>query len=185
MRHAAVAMLALAVAGCSFETSADQLENSIRENLGNQAAVEDVNLIEQEDGNMAGYALVRDERGRSSRLNCAAHRSGDDSQYLWTCRPVIDETAIENIEASIRDLYARQEGVAEVDVEMRRHNDDDHMIGHAVLRDAAGNELRLACTSERDRTNTRMFNSQCRPEGEPGAAPADAGAGGKDETGGK
>ena len=167
------------LAGCEMESNENRLENAIRADLGNrQTSVDTIEMTEGEDGNMTGYAMVREASGRSGRLNCSAFRQGDN--YNVTCSPAIDEAVLNEMEGLIRRELEQQAQVTEVD--MQRHNDDNHMRGHVVVGDGAGNQARLACTAERDSTNIGTFNWQCAPEGE---AAAGAPAGGAPAAGGK
>jgi hypothetical protein len=174
---------ALALAGCEMESNENRLENAIRADLGNrQTTVDSIEMTEGEDGNMTGYAMVREASGRSGRLNCTAYRQGDN--YNFRCSPVIDEAVLNEMEGNIRRELEQQAEVIEVD--MQRHNDDDHMRGHVVVGDGAGNRARLNCTAQRDATNTGTFAWQCAPEGAAaGGTPASGAAatGGKDEGG--
>ena len=172
MRLFLLAGAALAVAGCEMESNENRLENAIRESLANQqTTVDSIEMTEQEDGNMTGYAMVREASGRSGRLNCNAHKEGD--QFNFRCSPAIDEAVLTEMEGLIRTELSQQAEVMEVD--MQRHNDDNHMRGHVVVGDGAGNQARLACTAERDSANIGTFNWQCAPEGAPAAAGGAAG----------
>lgn len=169
-----------ALAGCEMESNENRLENAIRADLGNrQTSVDTIEMTEGEDGNMTGYAMVREASGRSGRLNCTAFRQGDN--YNFTCSPAIDEAVLTEMEGLIRRELEQQAEVIEVD--MQRHNDDNHMRGHIVVGDGAGNRARLACTAERDSTNIGTFNWQCAPEG--AAAAGGEAAGGAPASGGK
>jgi len=160
MRWLALSMgLALAVCGCTFAGEEEQLENSIRENLSNQGAVQEVDLTRQDDDNFTGHVIIREPSGRVGRLNCTARRTSG-SNFDWRCSPAIDEQTLDEMEANIRTELSSQAEVLEV--EMSRAGDDNHMTGHALVGDAAGNRLRLACTAERDSGN--LFNWECRPE---------------------
>jgi hypothetical protein len=169
-----------ALAGCEMESNENRLENAIRESLANQQTnVQSIEMTEGEDGNMSGYAMVREASGRSGRLNCTAFRQ--DDKYNFNCSPAIDEAVLTEMETMIRTELEKQAQVLEVD--MQRHNDDNHMRGHVVVGDDAGNRARLACTAERDSTNIGTFNWQCAPEG--AAAAGGEAAGGAPASGGK
>jgi len=166
MRYAILLGMALAVSAC--ESPEDQLENSIRGTLSNTGAtVESVELTKGEDGNMSGFAMVRGANGRSGRMNCSAHPT-EGTNYSWTCLPTIDEATLQDMEGQIRTELAKQAEVVEVD--MQKHNDDDHMRGFARIR-AEGTEARLNCSATRDTANTAMFNWECQ-QGEAAAANA-------------
>jgi hypothetical protein len=193
MRFVLIAGAALAVAGCNMESNENRLENAIRSSLANQqTTVDQIEMTEGEDGNMTGYAMVREASGRSGRLNCTAHREG--GQFNFRCSPAIDEAVLTEMEGMIRRELEQQAEVIEVD--MQKHNDDNHMRGHVVVGDGAGNRARLSCNATRDATNVGTFNWQCAPEGAAAdaagsaggaAAPAgeDAGGGGKPGAGGE
>ncbi|HEX8192856.1 MAG TPA: hypothetical protein VF552_08140 [Allosphingosinicella sp.] len=158
-----------------MESNENRLENAIRANLANQQTeVQSIEMTEGEDGNMTGFAMVREASGRSGRLNCNAHREGDN--YNFRCSPAIDEAVLTEMEGLIRRELEQQAEVIEVD--MQRHNDDNHMRGHVVVGDGAGNRARLACTATRDATNIGTFNWQCAPEGAAAGAGNAGGASG-------
>ncbi len=146
----------LALAGCQMSSEEDQLENAIREGLANQGAVEEVNLVRQNEDSLAGYAMIRDPSGRTGRLNCTAQRT-EGINFAWQCAPAIDEAALQDIENAIRESLSAQGEVVEVD--MQRANDDNHMNGFVRVRDAAGNEVRANCDAER--SQGANFNWRC------------------------
>lgn len=152
--------VALAVSGCTASSEEEQLENAIRENLSNQGTVEEVELTKQDEDNLTGHVVLVEASGRRGRLNCTAQRTSG-SNFDWRCSPAIDEQTLQEMEAQIRQELASQAEVLEVD--MSRAGDDDHMTGHALVGDDAGNRLRLECTAER--TSGNHFNWQCAPEG--------------------
>ncbi|MDQ4086801.1 MAG: hypothetical protein M3177_02115 [Pseudomonadota bacterium] len=158
---------ALTIGGCTVASEEDQLENAIRENLANQGTVQEVQLTKQDENNMTGYVMIRENSGRSGRLNCTAQRSSGNN-FNWRCSPAIDEQVLTEMENVIREELAKQATV--VSVEMSRQGDDNHMSGFAVVRDEAGNEVRANCTAERDSTNTGSFNWECQPAEEGQAA---------------
>ena len=158
----------IALSGCTSEE--EQLENAIREGLANQGAVQEVNLIASDENNLTGYAMIRENSGREGRLNCTAQR-GEGSNFNWRCSPAIDEATIQEMETAIRSTLAAQAEV--VEVEMQRAGDDNHMTGHALLRDGAGNQLRVPCSAER--SQGANFNWSCGEENTPAET----------ETGGK
>ena len=151
--------IALAVSGCTASSEEEQLENTIRENLSNQATVLEVDLTKEGEDNYTGYAQIREESGREGRLNCTATRS-EGTNFNWRCSPAIDEPTLQEMETQIRQELANRAEVVEVD--MRRAGDDNHMEGHAVVADGAGNQLRLNCTAER--TEGNRFNWECNPQ---------------------
>jgi hypothetical protein len=176
MRFVLLAGAALTFSGCNLESDENRLENAIRENLANQQTnVQSIEMTQGEDGNMTGFAMVREANGRSGRLNCTAFRQGDN--YNFNCSPAIDEAVLTEMEGLIRRELEQQAEVIEVD--MQRHNDDNHMRGHIVVGDGAGNRAQLACTAERDSTNIGTFNWQCAPGGGEAAGGKEGGEGGK------
>ena len=158
-RTALFLAIALAAGGCTGAGEEEQLENTIRENLSNQATVLEVDLTRQDENNLTGYAQIRETSGREGRLNCTATRS-EGSNFNWRCSPAIDEPTLQEMETQIRQELANRAEVVEVD--MRRAGDDNHMEGHAVVADGAGNQLRLNCTAER--TEGNRFNWECNPQ---------------------
>ncbi|HEX8640542.1 MAG TPA: hypothetical protein VF704_05230 [Allosphingosinicella sp.] len=163
----------LALGGCNVASEEDQLENAIRENLSNQGTVQEVELTKTDENNMTGHVMIRENSGRTGRLNCTAQRTSGSS-FNWRCSPAIDEQVLTEMENVIRQELSQQATV--VSVEMNRQNDDNHMSGFAVVRDAAGTEVRANCTAERDATNIGSFNWECRPA--EGAQAAEGGGGG-------
>ena len=169
MKNVIVALALLSVlAGCASEE--EQLENAIREGLANQGTVQEVDLTVSDENNMTGFARIRENSGREGRLNCTAQRS-EGSNFNWRCSPAIDEATLQEMETAIRTNLAGQAEVVEVD--MQRAADDDHMSGHALLRDGSGAELRVPCSAER--AEGANFNWRCGEE----AAAGGSGAGGK------
>ncbi len=146
---------ALALAACSSD--AEQVENSIRETLGNEATVEQVEMNQQSDGNMIGYAVVRDKEGRRSSMNCDAHpQSGD--KYAWKCAPRIDAETEKDISDTMR---ARLAGSGEVlEMTMKRKDDDNHMAGKARVKTPDGAEHVLNCTAARQENGQFLPNCE-------------------------
>lgn len=156
--HLFVLAALVGLAGCQMQSEEEQLENAIRDGLANQGTVQEVNLVQQDENNLTGYAMIREASGRTGRLNCTAQRS-DGTNFSWRCAPAIDEAALQDIENAIRQNLSAQAEVAEVD--MQRANDDNHMAGYVLLRDGGGNELRVPCNATRDDVQTQMFNWRC------------------------
>jgi hypothetical protein len=144
------------------------LENTIRDGLSGQGNVQKVELTKQANGNLTGFAIIREPNGRVGRLNCTARSTGD-SKYDWKCSPAIDENALKEMEAIIRAELSKRGPVLQL--EMKRQGDDDHMSGFAVVHDEAGEEFRLACSATRNAANVGTFTWKCGDESE-AAAPA-------------
>lgn len=175
MRKVLIVLTALlGAAGCNMPTEEEQLENAIRDGLANQGTVQEINLVAEGENGFAGYAMIRENSGRSGRLNCTAQRA-DGSNFNWRCSPAIDEAVLQEIENSIRQNMSQQAEVAEVD--MQRAGDDDHMTGYVLLRDGMGGEARVPCAAER--TEGANFNWRCGEEVAAAGAPAAAPGGGK------
>lgn len=172
MKRAIILTALLGVAGCSFGSEEDRLENAIREELTKQGNVQEVNLTRQDENTIAGYAMIREHSGRSGRLNCTAQRT-EGSNFNWRCSPAIDQSVLDEMEGQIRTQLAAQGDVREVSLE--RAGDDNHMAGYVLIGDGAGGETRVPCSAER--TEGANFNWRCG-EGEDGAEPAPAGDGG-------
>lgn len=162
------------LAGCQFSSEEDQLENAIRDGLANQGTVQEVELTRQDENNMTGYAMIRENSGRSGRLNCTAQRS-DGTNFQWRCSPAIDEQVLQEMETAIREHFVSQ-GTEVVQVDLQRANDDDNMSGYVIVRDGAGGEVRSPCSAQR--TQGANFNWQCG-EGAGEGAPAPGGDGPK------
>ena len=155
MKKLSISLAVLAaVTGCASEE--EQLEDAIREGLANQGTVQEVNLTETDENNLTGYAMIRENSGREGRLNCTAQR-GEGSNFNWRCSPAIDEATLQEVETAIRTNLAAQAEVVEVD--LQRAGDDDHMTGHAVVRDGTGGEVRVPCSAER--IEGANFNWRC------------------------
>jgi hypothetical protein len=163
MRLAALFVLTLAVAGC--QSPEEQMEDQVRNLLSSRGNVQEAELAEGDDGNMIGHAVVAGANGKSSRYNCTATKA-EGTRYNINCIPAIDEAALQATEAEIRTAI-EQRGVEVVEMDMQRHNDDNHMRGHALVREN-GIELRLDCTADRNMT-TLQFSFACNPAGQ-GAA---------------
>jgi len=164
----------LMLAGCASEE--DQLENAIRENLASRGTVKQVELTKSDDNNMTGFAVIQTATGEG-RMNCTAQRT-QGANFNWRCVPAIDEAMLTQMENTIRQSLSEQATV--LAVEMSRQ-DDDHMTGHAQVRDRNGTEGRVNCTAARETGGTGNFNWECAaPASEGGAgdqsAPADAAA---------
>lgn|GEM_PF-3051330 len=173
MRKIAIGLgCALAAAGCSMSSEADRLENAMRETLAARGEVKQVEMTAQDADRMTGFASVRPAGASAdSRLNCTATRdpAKGAAYYNWRCVPAIDEALLNEMKQTIRTALAAQATVQQV--EMTRQ-DDDHMTGYAIVRDANGNEVRTNCTATRDNSDQGNFSWECRPPGE-GAAAAD------------
>ncbi|MDQ8754629.1 hypothetical protein RCO27_00145 [Sphingosinicella sp. LHD-64] len=165
MNRTVIVMAALlGAAGCNMASEEDRLENSIREELGKQGTVQEVNLTRQDENNMVGYATIREHSGRSGRLNCTAQRT-EGANFNWRCSPAIDQAVLDEMEGQIRTQLAQQADVAEVSLE--RAGDDNHMAGYVVVREGGG-ETRVPCTAER--TEGANFSWRCGEETETGGA---------------
>ena len=164
--------LALALGACSAQSDEDQLENTIRENLSSQGNVQQVELTKQANGNMTGFAIIREPSGRVGRLNCTARSTGE-SKYDWKCSPAIDASALKEMEAIIRAELSKRGPVLQL--EMKKQGDDNHMSGFAVVHDETGQEFRLACSATRDPGNVASFTWKCGDESDDAAPAADPG----------
>jgi hypothetical protein len=159
----------LMLAGCASEE--DQLENAIRENLASRGTVKQVELTRSDDNNMTGFAVVQTATGEG-RMNCTAQRTSG-SEFNWRCVPAIDEAMLTQMENTIRQSLSQQATVLAVDM---TRQDDDHMTGHAQVRDADGDEGRVNCTAAREAGGNGNFNWECAPPGseaEAAEAPAE------------
>jgi hypothetical protein len=163
------ASLALALTACTAQSDEDQLENVIREGLAKQGEVQQVELNKQPNGSMTGFAMIREPNGRVGRLTCSAEPAGT-SKYNWKCSPAIDEKTEKEMEDIIRAELSKRGPV--IQLEMKRHNDDDHMSGFAVVHDDAGEEFRLTCSATRNADKTAGFSWECGDASED-PAPAD------------
>lgn len=183
MRGFAIGLGALALTACNFSFSTDEIgvENAIKENLSSRGEVLEVDMTRSDDDHMTGFARVRGQQGRESRLNCTAERqAAGATNFTWRCTQVLDAALIDETEAAIRNTLQSQATVLDVQLSRR---DDDHMTGFAMVRDSNGNEGRMECAADRQTDGT--FNWRCDPPGQSGGeASADAAGGDKDPAAG-
>jgi hypothetical protein len=168
MRFAALFVLALATAGC--QSPEEQMEDGVRNLLSPSGNVQEAELTEGPDGNMTGHAVVASASGPPARHNCTATKTAEAGRYDIRCLQALDEALLQAMEREIRGSI-EQRGVEVLEVDMQRHNDDNHMRGIASVREN-GTDLRLACTAERNVASGR-FAFSCNPEGQ--AADLEAG----------
>lgn len=155
------------LAGCAGSDE-QQMENAIRTGLTNAGEVQEVDLTQQADGNMSGFAVVRGQDGNVIRVNCTANRT-QGRQFAWRCAaPARSPQALENMKNLIRQSYAGEATVLQIELSWQ---DDDHMTGFVMLRDRAGNEGRHICTAARDPANPANFPWRCAPEAGASAPP--------------
>ena len=144
------------------EAAIEDVENSIREVLGQQGTVLEVAMSRRDDDNMIGFARVSDSRGVVSRSSCTAARQSEGSRVFdWNCTQVVDEVVIADVENNIRQELGRQGTVLEVALSRR---DDDSMAGFARIRDRRGAVVRASCVARRQSAGSRMFNWSCEPD---------------------
>ena len=66
----------------------EDVENAMRELLGQQATVLEVAMNRQDDDRMIGFARLRDKDGAIVRTNCTATREAEGSRtFDWECQP--------------------------------------------------------------------------------------------------
>jgi hypothetical protein len=166
---------ALLLAGCNSGNEQQFVENGIRGQLSAQGNVTQISMTKQGDGNYTGTATVRTADGTEARVNCTANR--DNNGFVTACRQTIDEALLTQLENSLRQNFTTQ-GVTVVDLQLSRQ-DDDHVTGHANLRNEAGAETRYPCTGARAASG--QIEVRCLPpegaaapaQGEPSPAPAE------------
>ena len=167
---------AVLLAGCGGGEQ-QQIENGIRARLSQAGTVTRLSMTKQADGTYAGMATVRTADGQMAQVNCTARREGSTANT--SCAQVIDQALIEQVKGQIRQQFTAR-GLTVSELEMARQ-DDNTMAGHAVVRDASGNDQRVACTAPRDPA-TNMFALRCeeapggsaaaaQPEGQEAPAP--------------
>ena len=167
---------ALAIAGCTMQSDENRMENAIRAELSKNATVSQVEMTRQGD-NMVGFAEVRSADGSEGRMTCTATPDTTKAgSYNWRCLPAIDQRMVDNMKAAIRQSLAQQGEVREVEL---ARQDDMRMTGHAVVRDAGGNDVRAECTVTRENEASNHFSWHCAPADSGAAAPAGAEEGGK------
>ena len=148
-------VLALAVAGCTFESDEDRMEREVRNTLSGQGNVTDVQLTREGD-NVTGFAELQHAQFGQVRLTCAGRVDG--SRFNVNCLPAVTDQVVQNIENTIRERLAQQAEVLEVDLSRQ---DDMNMTGFARLRGPNGEEVRTNCTATRDNPNSMNFNWRC------------------------
>lgn len=178
MRILAAAILPLSLAACSFSiggTDQQQIEQSMRETLGNQGStVEELNMQQTSPDAMNGYVNIRDSGGNRRRMNCTANRPANQN-FNWECLPTINDNDLRQTEQSIRDEYRRR-GFEVRELRLERANDTS-MRG-SVLLAQGGEELRLDCTGEQEGAERNSLGWHCRAPGETDSASADGGQSG-------
>jgi len=157
-----IAALALLATLSACESSEDLLENSIRTELSKQGEVREVEMKQDGEDRLNGFAVLKGPNG-DMRLNCQATEK-NDTEYDWECNQVIDEAVVKGMEDSLRQQFeAQQLTVVELDLEK---DGEDKMKGHALLRAQDGEEGRLTCTAARAGT---QFKGECHVPGADGA----------------
>jgi len=151
---------ALAATSFAFAVQDESLEGSIREALSDQGDVQQVEMIPQDKDHLSGFALLLDAQGRPWRLDCTATRTEGEG-FDWTCNPVVNAAAIEDVESNIREVLGEQGTVLEVAMNRR---DDDNMAGFARVRDKDGAVSRASCTATRQSEGSRNFDWECQPD---------------------
>ena len=70
------------------EAAIEDVENAMRELLGQQATVLEVAMNRLDDDRMTGFARLRDRDGAIVRTNCTATRESEGSRtFDWECQP--------------------------------------------------------------------------------------------------
>ena len=150
----------LAATSLAFAVQDDSLEGSIREALSEQGDVQQVEMIPRDKNHLSGFALLLDAQGRPWRLDCTATRTEGEG-YDWTCNPVVNAAAIEDVENNMREVLGQQGIVLEVAMNRR---DDDNMTGFARIQDKGGAVTQARCTATRQSEGSRTFDWECQPD---------------------
>lgn len=158
---------ALLIAGCSSANEEQAVENVVRLTLAPNGNVRQVDLTKQSDNNYSGFATVRKPNGQEVRMNCTARRAATPGNFDILCGQVLDQILIDEMKASLRQSLAAQGGIV-LAIELSRR-DDNHVTGHADIRDSSGAEGRLDCLADRQANGS--FRAQCTTPAS-GAAPA-------------
>jgi len=157
MRYLVPALALVALSAC--EKPEDLLENSIRTELSKRGEVKQVEMKQDGEDRLTGFALVR-VGGQEGRLDCKATKK-NATEYDWECKPAIDENVLKGMEDSLRKNFEAQQ-ITVVDIDMQKDG-EDKMKGYAQLRDQSGEEARLDCTARREGAN---FQGECQlPQG--------------------
>ena len=150
----------LAATSLALAGQDDSLEGSIRAALAEQGEVQQVEMTPRDKDHLGGFALLLDAQGRPWRLDCTATRTEDEG-FDWTCNPVVNAAAIEDVENNMREVLGQQGTVLEVAMNRR---DDDNMTGFARVRDKGGSVVRTSCTATRQSEGSRTFDWECQPD---------------------
>jgi len=156
----------LMLPGCDMLSGHErQAEDMMRTELGRQGEVKEVDFTQNGD-NLTGFAIVRlTGKDYDSRFNCTARV--ENGQISTSCLEAINAEMERAMAQTVRASLER-DGFTVSEVQLRRHNDDNHMKGFAQVRAPDGSEGRLECTAERQ-GQTANFASSCNA---PGAQPA-------------
>jgi hypothetical protein len=79
---------------------------------------------------------------------------------LAGCQFSVGSTEEDRLENAMRETLSSRGAVQQV--ELTKEN-DNHMTGFAVIRDAAGHDNRLNCTADRDNGQGTHFTWRCQP----------------------
>ena len=157
MRYLVPVLALAALSAC--EKPEDLLENSIRTELSKRGEVKEVEMKQDGDDRLTGFARVR-VGGQEARLDCKATRKSS-TEYDWECKPAIDENVLKGMEDSLRKQFEAQQ-ITVLDIDMQKDG-EDNMKGYAQLRDRSGEEARLDCSARREGST---FQAECQlPEG--------------------
>lgn len=165
---------ALLIAGCSGgDNEQQQIENAVRAQLAEAGTVTQVEMSRRNADEYGGFAVVQGADGHETRVNCTMRRNG--SRFSGVCGQVIDQRLIDQVQTSIREQLAAQ-GLTVTQVQMARR-DDDTLAGHAMVRDASGNQGQINCTSSRNASDGRFgLNCEGAEDAAPPAGPDQPGA---------
>lgn len=91
MKLAVIPLFALLVLNACGARDEDEIEKAIRDNLSERGTVIDVQVRPQADGNMTGFAVLRNHAGTDVRLDCTVEREGGGTLmkqgFTWRCQP--------------------------------------------------------------------------------------------------
>ena len=91
MRVYAILLGALLALGACSASAEEEVETAIREGLSERGTVLQVDMTPQENGNMTGFAILRNHAGTEVRMDCTVEREGDSNLmkegFSWRCLP--------------------------------------------------------------------------------------------------
>jgi hypothetical protein len=127
--------------------------------LAEQGEVQQVEMIPLDKDHLSGFASCSTAQGRPWRLDCTATRTEGEG-FDWTCNPVVNAAAIEDVENNIREVLGEQGTVLEVAMNRR---DDDNMTASRASGTREARSSAPAAPATRQSEGSRTFDWECQP----------------------